>query len=215
VPSDVLPPQQLAALLAARQTVMPRRLAAPGPEGAQLQAILEAAGHAPDHGRLLPWRFILVPQGARAALGQAFVQALLQRDPQADAEEQQRARDKAVRAPVLLLAVVDEGAADAPIPPAERWLSAGCAVHGMLLMATALGYGSALTSGRALQAPALRALFALGPHERAACFISMGTVQSRKPPRQCPAPAQYVTTLMAPGGGVHSWPAHDQADEYH
>ncbi|AVP58919.1 nitroreductase family protein [Pulveribacter suum] len=190
---------------------MPRRLAAPGPGGAQLQAILEAARHAPDHGCLLPWRFILVPQDARAALGQAFVQALLQRDPQAGPDEQARARDKAGRAPVLLLAVVDEGAADAPIAAPERWLSAGCALHGMLLMATALGYGSALTSGRALAAPALRALFALAPYERAACFLSIGTVLSRKPARQRPAPARYVTTLMAPGGGVHPWPEHDRA----
>ncbi|AVO48997.1 nitroreductase [Melaminivora suipulveris] len=188
----------LAALLAQRQTVLPRRLGAPGPDAGQLRTILDAARHAPDHERLLPWRFILVPQDARAALGQAFAQALLERDAQAGTEEQQRARDKAQRAPVLLLAVVDEAACDAAVPPAERILSAGCAVQNLLLMATALGFGSALTSGQALQSRALRQLFALTQSERALCFINIGSVLSRKPPRERPALERY-TSVLAPG----------------
>jgi nitroreductase len=92
-------PIALAALLQARETVLPKRLGAPGPDAAQLQALLAAAGHAPDHGRLLPWRFVLVPQEARAALGEAFAQALLERDAQATPEQQAQAREKAERAP--------------------------------------------------------------------------------------------------------------------
>ena len=65
----------------------------------------------------------------------------------------------------------------------------------MLLMATALGYGSALTSGKALQSPGLRALFRLAEAEQAVCFISIGTVQSRKALRARPAASTYVTTL--------------------
>ncbi len=196
----------LAAVLAARQTVLPRRLGAPGPDAAQLQAILGAARHAPDHGGLLPWRLTLVPEAARAALGEAFVQALHERDPHADAEAQARARDKAARAPVLLLVTVDEspdlaGHSASPVPPAERVLSAGCAVQNVLLMATALGYGGALTSGQALQSHALRALFALAPAERAVCFLSLGSVIAARPPRERPAPSRYLRTLV-PGLGV-------------
>lgn len=198
------PEALLAALLAQRQTILPRRLGAPGPDARQLHAILQAAGHAPDHGRLLPWRFILVPPSARPALGGAFVQALLERDAQANAEEQARARDKALRAPVLLLITVDERQDDdehAQVPVQERILSAGCAVQGVLLAATALGYGSALTSGKALQSAALRELFALPPHERALCFVSIGSVLSRKPPRERPVASQY-TALLVPGQGT-------------
>jgi len=194
----------LAALLTQRQTILPKRLGAPGPDAHQLHAILQAASHAPDHGQLLPWRFVLVPPSARAALGQAFVQALLERDAQANAEEQARAREKALRAPVLLLATVDERADDeehAQVPVPERILSAGCAVQGLLLAATALGYGSALTSGKALQSAALRTLFALPPHERALCFVSIGSVLSGKPPRERPAASQY-TALLVPGQGT-------------
>lgn len=198
------PADLLAALLQARQTILPKRLGVPGPDAAQLQAILAAAAHAPDHGCLLPWRFVLVPQDARQALAEVFAQALRERDPAATPEQQAQAREKAYRAPVLLLLVVDELAGDPEIPPAERILSAGCAVQNLLLTATAQGFGSALTSGKALQSPALRALFALSERERALCFVSVGSVLSRKPARARPMPAQYLGTLV-PGQGVLPW----------
>ncbi|MBS0293879.1 MAG: nitroreductase family protein [Proteobacteria bacterium] len=198
------PADWLASLLQARQTILPKRLGAPGPEAAQLQAILAAAAHAPDHGCLLPWRFVFVPQDARQALAEAFAQALRERDAAATPEQQAQAREKAYRAPVLLLLVVDTLGGDAGIPPAERILSAGCAVQNLLLSATALGFGSALTSGKALQSRALRTLFALAEGEQALCFVSLGTVLSRKPPRVRPAPAQYLGTLV-PGQGVRPW----------
>ncbi|MGE4329039.1 nitroreductase family protein [Diaphorobacter sp.] len=194
----------VSALVQARQTILPKRLGGPGPDAAQLQAILAAAGHAPDHGCLLPWRFILVPQQARAALGDAFAQALLERDPLAAAAQQEQAREKAFRAPVLLLAVVDEQCGDPEITPSERMVSAGCAVQNLLLMATAQGFGSALTSGKALHSHALRTLFALRGSERALCFVSLGSVVSRKPVRPRPMPAHYIGTLV-PGQGVQPW----------
>src|SRR5574337_190467 len=74
--TPMAPADWVAALLQARQTILPKRLGAPGPDAAQLQAILAAAAHAPDHGCLLPWRFVLVPQDARAALAEVCAQAL-------------------------------------------------------------------------------------------------------------------------------------------
>ncbi len=183
------------ALLASRQTILPKRLIAPGPDAAQLQSILDAAGHAPDHERLLPWRLVLIPAAARAALGQAFAEALLERDAAALPEQVQQARDKAERAPLLLLLLVDAGCGDPEIDFAERVLSAGCAVQNMLLMATALGFGSALTSGKALKAGSLRRLFGLSEQMHAVCFLSVGTVERAKPPRVRPRSADYVTSL--------------------
>ena len=182
------------ALIEARQTILPKRLAAPGPRGDELHRILAAAGHAPDHDRLLPWRFILVSDSARERLADAFAQSLLERDASASAEQVQQARDKAHRAPVLMLAVARlEG--DAQVPDAERILSAGCAIQNLMLMATALGYGSALTSGKALHSPGFRGLFGLGDNERALCFVSIGTPTARKPRRERPPPEAYVTEL--------------------
>jgi nitroreductase len=178
-----------AQLMQSRQTILPKRLMDPGPDVDQLRRILEAASFAPDHGQLLPWRFIVVPQEARTQLAAVFGAALLERDAQATPEQVAQAQEKAHRGPTLLLMVVD----------AAR---GGCAVQNMLLMATAMGYGSALTSGKALKSAGLRTLFALQPGDHALCFVSMGTVQSRKKARLRPSPVDYVTTLSPQGPGV-------------
>jgi nitroreductase len=186
----------IATLMQSRQTILPKRLMDPGPDDAQLQQILQAAASAPDHGQLLPWRFVLVPQTARAALAAVFGAALLERDPLASAEQVQQAQEKAHRSPCLLLAVVDARRGDPEVDLFERIVSTGCAVQNLLLMATALGFGSALTSGKALKSGTFRALFGLQEGEHALCFASVGTVQSRKHPRLRPSPQDYCSTLV-------------------
>ncbi len=193
-------------LVRSRQTILPKRLVEPGPGEAQLARIVEAAAAAPDHAQLLPWRFVLVPATARGALADAFEQSLAERDPQATPEERAQAREKAFRSPTLLLAVArlsgpdDTCVADEPrareVPDAERLVSAGCAIQNMLLMATALGFGSALTSGKALASPGFRALFSLAPSEQALCFISIGTPTQRKPARPLAEAGRYMSTLQ-------------------
>lgn len=178
-----------------RQTVLPKRLGAPGPDPDQLQILLEAAASAPDHGQLIPWRFVLIPSEARQRLAEVFAQALLQRDGNATEQQIASAREKAYRAPLLMLVVVDGGTGDTEIDLYERLLSAGCAVQNMLLMATAQGFGSALTSGKALKSAPLRELFGLSEQAHAVCFVSVGTVLSAKKPRVRPQPSDYVQTL--------------------
>jgi len=190
-----------AALMQSRQTILPKRLVAPGPDAKQLGMIFHAAATAPDHGQLLPWRFVLVPQAARGRLADVFGAALIARDAQATPEQVAQACEKAYRSPLLLLVVVHGQRGDAEIDLPERIVSAGCAVQNLLLMATALGFGSALTSGKALKSTGLRALFGLAEGEQALCFVSIGTAQSRKPARLRPVPRDFVTSL-SPGGGT-------------
>ena len=182
-------------LLQSRRTTLPKRLTGPGPTNAQRQAILRAAASAPDHDQLLPWRFVEVPATARAALGQAFAQALLERDAHASADELAQARQKAERSPWLLLAVVRTADQHTDVPGPERVLSAGAAIQNMLLMATAMGLGSSLTSGKALGARALRELFALGDGEQALCFVNIGHVASQRPARARPDVSAYFSAL--------------------
>lgn len=184
-----------AELIGSRRTVLPKRLGAPGPDAAQQQTILEAAASAPDHGQLLPWRFVVVPMSARVALGEVFAEALIERDPDATTDQCEQAREKAQRAPWLLLLVVDGACGDPAVDLLERVVSAGCAVQNLLLMATALGFGSALTSGKALSSRCLKRLFGLRERERALCFVSIGTVLSVKPGRVRPDVADFVSTL--------------------
>ena len=182
-------------LIHARQTVLPKRLLAPGPDADQLRSLLGAAAAAPDHGQLLPWRFVIVPRAERGSLAEVFASALRERDASATPEQLEQAREKAHRAPLLLLVIVDGRRGDAAVDLSERILSAGCAVQNMLLMATAMGYGSALTSGKALGSRALRQRFDLHAAEHALCFLSVGTVAARRPARVRPTVADYCSTL--------------------
>ncbi len=179
----------------ARRTVLPFRQGEPGPDAVQLQAILAAAASAPDHRCLLPWRFITVPADRREALAEVFAQALLERDPMAAPHDVAKAREKGFRSPFLALLVVDAEKGDAEIGLAERLISAGCAVQNVLLMATAMGFGSALTAGKSMTSQALRCFFALRESEQAVCFLSIGTALAHGKTSVRPPVMDYVSVL--------------------
>jgi nitroreductase len=182
-------------LITSRQNTSPRRLVEPGPSETELVRILRAAAAAPDHGLLRPWRFVVVPEARRADLAEVFALALIDRDPGATLEQIEAARDKAHRAPLLMLVVARLAANEARIPPLERMVSVGCAVQNMLLMAHSLGLGSGLTSGQAMQSARMRELFQLAEGEQAACFVNMGTVAKRKLAREHPGMQDFLSTL--------------------
>lgn len=179
-------------LMTSRQTVLPKRLVAPGPDAAELAQLFQAAAAAPDHEMINPWRFLIIPEHKRADLGDLFAAALLERDPSASTEQLDQARDKALRAPLLMLLIVDEAKGSAEIDLNERVLSAGCAVQNLMLLANAMGYGSALTSGKALKATCFRAGLGLGTSEHVICCLSVGTVSSRKPFKLRPEVQQFT-----------------------
>lgn len=185
------------ALIHSRQNVSPRRLAEPGPSDQQCQDILGTAAAAPDHGQLVPWRFVIVPKHRRELLTEVFGLALLDRDPNATPEQVESAREKAYRAPFLMLAIARLAGTDTQteIGNSERLVSFGCAIQNILLSAHGAGFGTGLTSGQAMASPRLRALFSLNRHEQAVCCINIGTVTKRKPARLRPDMASFVTSL--------------------
>ena len=170
-----------AELISTRQNVSPRRLVEPGPSADELEALLTLAAAAPDHGLLTPWRFIRVPTPLRHRLAEVFALALLDRDPGATLEQIESAREKAHRAPLLLIAVARLGPREPDIPTLERMLSMGAAIQNLLLGAHAMGYGTGLTSGQAMASPRLAELCGLGPGEVPVCCVNIGTVSKRKP----------------------------------
>jgi nitroreductase len=206
-------PEFATALIHSRQNVSPRRLVEPGPSAPQLQDILGAAAAAPDHGQLLPWRFVVVPVAQRERLAEVFGLALLDRDPQATPAQVESAREKAHRAPFLMLAIARRAdlalapgaaperdaqhphAVEAEVNDAERLVSLGCAIQNVLLSAHAAGFGTGVTSGQALGSARLRALFNLQEREQAVCCINIGSVTKRKPAPVRPQVLDYVSEL--------------------
>jgi len=183
------------ALIHTRQHVSPKRLGDPGPDPAQIEKILSAAGAAPDHGRLNPWRLIIIPPERRHLLGAAFAEALAERDSEATAVQIEEARSKAFRGPFLVMVVARLGPELGATHPQERIICAGCAIQNMLLVAHALGFGAGLSSGKALYSRQMRRLFGLTEHEQPLCFLCVGTVQTSKSSRPRPLMADYTSSL--------------------
>lgn len=182
-------------LLASRHHVSPARLESPAPDGLQLDRIFWAAATAPDHGRLTPWRFVVIPAEKRTLLAESFALALTDRDPSASAAQIEMAREKAGRAPLLILCIGKLGVDQSPASPLERMISLGAAVQNMLLAAKAMGFDSGISSGKAMASRQMRELFELHEGEEAVCFLSFGTATKRKPPRTRPNPSTFVSTL--------------------
>lgn len=183
------------ALISSRQNILPKRLNAPGPSAAQVEQLFRAAAAAPDHGELTPWRFVLVPTDKRSNLAEVFAQALVDRDASATPEQITAAREKAYRAPLLILAVARLGPREPDIAMLERLVSLGCAIQNILLSAHSMAFGAGLTSGQAMSSSRLRELFKLQAGEEAVCFINVGTASRRKPPRLRPEPPEFVSSL--------------------
>ena len=183
------------ALITSRQNILPKRLADPGPTPEQVDAMFCCAAAAPDHGMVMPWRFVVVPKDKRAELAEAFGQALRERDASATEAQVAQARDKAFRAPFLALAIARLGPCEPDIDPLERMVSVGAAIQNFLLCAHSMGFGSSLTSGQAMRSGAFRRLFQLAVGEHAVCGINVGTVTKRKPVRLRPEVATFVTRL--------------------
>lgn len=187
------------ALVGSRQNVSPKRLVEPGPSVEQMDALLGMAAAAPDHGLLTPWRFILVPAEQRHRLSEVFALALVDRDPGATLEQIESAREKAHRAPLLLVAIACLGPREPDTPALERMVSMGAAIQNLLLGAHAMGYGAGLTSGQAMSSPRLRTLLKLGEGEVAVCCVNIGTVAKRKTPlRSRPSPSAILSVLADP-----------------
>jgi nitroreductase len=166
------------ALIGSRQSVMPKRLDAPGPDAAQLRQLVDAAACAPDHRGLRPWRLVRIADDQRDRLADLFEACTRDRDPEATADDIARSREKAHRAPVLLLAVLRTEPADDEVPLVERAITLGAALMNLLLAAHGLGFGAMLTSGRAVRSARFGRAFALAPGEQAVCFVSIGSARA-------------------------------------
>lgn len=167
------------------------RLVEPGPSAEQLDLLFRAAMRAPDHAQLRPWRFLTVAGEARQQLGELFAGALQQRQPEASAEALDKARRMPLRAPLLVIAIA-RLQAHPKVPDSEQLLTAGCAVHGMLLAAHALGIGGVWRTGEFAYDSRVAEGLGLADNERLIGFIYLGTPDSERRAPTRPDPAPFV-----------------------
>lgn len=182
----------LLALMTARRSPPALSLAEPGPSRAQLDQLLTAALRVPDHGRMTPWRFIILEGDAKAALADRLDLLAAEREDAMKA----RAGIKKLRTPPLAIAVVS-CAVEGRIPEWEQLLSAGALCQNVLLAATALGFGGNWVTGWYAYDERARAMLGLGAEERIAGFILIGTALESAPERPRPA-VETVTSWFDP-----------------
>ena len=125
------------AALSTRRSGKPRDLVAPGPTREELDRILTVAARTPDHGKLAPWRFVVVGDDRRDTLAAVLVAALRADQPDAPAYAVAAAGPFAHQAPALVAML--SAPRDAAIPRWEQELSAGAAGMNLLHAAPALG----------------------------------------------------------------------------
>lgn len=175
-----------------RRSVPARWLDEPGPSQAEVETLLTVAARVPDHGKLVPWRFIVIEGEARHRLGDILAATFQADHPKADEEQVAAERGRFAQAP-LVIAVVSRVVPHVKIPDWEQILSAGAACMNLLHAATALGYGASwLTGWPAFDRRVLDAL-GLAPTERIAGFIHIGTAKERPTDRPRPNLADIVT----------------------
>lgn len=172
-------------LLLTRRSGKARDMVAPGPDADQLAAILRAAARVPDHGKLAPWRFVVVPAKARDKLADRLEHAYRAEKPEAGRLEVQAMRDFARQAPCLVVVMSHPNPAS-HIPLWEQQLSVGAACMNLLHAAHAQGFVANWLTGWPAYSPAVRdALGEAG--ELVAGFMFIGT--PAKPLEERPRPA--------------------------
>jgi len=179
-------------LLSTRRSGKPRDLAAPGPDDAQLRQILEIAARTPDHGKLAPWRFVIVPADKRAALAETITAAYCAERPQAARLEIEALEQFATQAPTLVV-VLSSPKIESHIPLWEQQLSAGAACMNLLHAAHALGFAGGWLTGWAAYSNAVRDAFGAEP-ERIAGYIFLGTPAKQLEERPRPDLQKIIST---------------------
>lgn len=167
-------------LLLTRHSVGPRHLQSPGPTDEQVWLAALAALRAPDHEKLIPFRFVVIPQEARHVLAELFAD-FARREGKSD-EEVRIERDRAMRAPTLLAFVVRIDHDRIKVPPHEQWLAAGGALSNFMTALHMMGYGAKMLSGRKVQDEAIAASFCASG-ETLVGWIAAGTCSQQPHPR--------------------------------
>jgi nitroreductase len=177
-------------LLLSRESAL--RLEPPGPTPEEVDMMLGSAVRAPDHGRLRPWRFVIVPTERREHFGELMAETLRRREPGASAEALQRERDKAMRAP-LIVVVAAHIQKRHKIPEVEQLCSTAAAAQNIMLAAHAQGYGAMWKTGAPAYDPDVKRALGLAADDEIVAFLYLGTQVGAGSPAMRPAARDHVS----------------------
>jgi nitroreductase len=167
------------------------QLRGPAPDGFALDLILQAAMRAPDHGRLRPWRFVLIRGVARHAFANVVERAMRRRNSDVSDEIVQRQRMKLTNTP-LMIALGVHIRTESTIPEIEQMLSVGSAAMNMLNAIHALGFGGIWVTGPNSYDPHVATALGFQAPDRLAGFLFVGTALGERRSQDRPDPGGYT-----------------------
>ena len=169
-------------------------LAEPGPGEAELETLLTIASRVPDHGKLVPWRFLVLRKEARAPLAAALEACFRVDHPLATPDQIEKERARFANSP-LIVGVISRAAPHGKIPEWEQVLSAGAACMNLVNAAHAIGYGANWVTGWPAYDRSCLDLLGVGENERVAGYIHIGTPAAALEDRPRPKLDDIVTML--------------------
>jgi nitroreductase len=187
-PCPIEPSPATLALLAHRRSASAQTLRAPGPSPEELDALIRLAARVPDHGKLSPWRFVILEGQAKAR----FVERLRWMAPGQENPEKAEAVLAKIAAPPVTVAVIASPQA-AKIPGWEQELSAGAVCMTFLIAAQAMGYGANWITDWYAYEPAALDLLGVRQGEKVAGFVHLGTTAEAPLERARPPLGEMVT----------------------
>ena len=179
-------------LLKTRRSLKPLEMTGPGPSPVELETILPIGARVPDHGKIVPWRFIVFEGEARAKAGEIFARVFRAKNVTATPDQVETEKKRFTHAP-LVIAVVSKTSKHPKVPPWEQELSAGASAMNIVHAAHALGYvANWLTGWMAFDRDVLNTL-GLNEDEKIAGFIHIGKSERPTDDRPRPALSDIVT----------------------
>jgi nitroreductase len=177
-----VPSPELEARLAARRSAPAQALGARGPSRAEVERILKLGARSPDHGKLFPWRFVVMGPESRATLAEELRPHA---ERQADPLKAAKVLGK-LTAPPLTVLVVSTPVEGHKVPLWEQQLSAGAVCMNLEHAANALGYSASWITDWYSYDPQALELLGVEAGERVAGFVHIGTLA--EPPLERPRP---------------------------
>lgn len=172
------------------------KLVAPAPSAAQLHEVFKAAARAPDHGKLQPWRFLVIQADGLAHLSNVFFDALMQSSPSVSPSMLEKAKNMPFRAPMIIVAIA-KCQDHVKVPKQEQIIACGAATQNLLGALFALEFGAVWRTGEFAYDKYVKQSLGLIEAEEIIGFIYVGT-----PAQAIPLPPVVdVASIFA------SWPA--------
>jgi nitroreductase len=162
--------------LSSRRTIPAPNLSQPGPDRGEIEELLTIGSRSPDHGKLAPWRFLVIEGRDGEAIGERLLAISLEANPKLDGDQQRKELTRFTRSP-LVITVISTAQEHPKIPVWEQQLASGAVCMNLLHGAKALGYSAQWLTEWYSYGAAAEQMFHLAPHEKIAGFVHVGTAQ--------------------------------------